>query len=101
MRAETQAAELGGGWVLVGPFPVYSHKLAGTGLFSPIPDQEMIKAYGCWDGCGEEECLFSPFHKSKVPGKKTHRMSIVYLPGKVILLKDFNIKSNISKSKIP
>ena len=59
-----------------------------------------MNTYGCWDGCGEEY-LFSPFHESKVPGKQTHRISIVYLPGKVIFLEDFTVKSNMSKSKIP
>ena len=48
---------------------------------------------------GETHC--HPPTKGGVLGKQTHRISVVDLPGRLTLLEDFNIKSNISESKIP
>lgn len=49
----------------------------------------------------EKKAYFHPPTKGRVPGKQTDRISIVYLPGRLMFLEDFNIKSNMSESKIP
>lgn len=49
----------------------------------------------------EKNTYFHLPTKGRVPGKQTHRISIAYLPGRLIFLEDFNINSNMSESKIP